>query len=92
MLTVLQSYTVVDLQLDLVIGSEGFIGKRILLRLSDLRSRCGNNYDTESHDARLEPEIRERHRVILQVLSNLGQVQNDGNSEALEKGPIPDAR
>jgi len=30
--------------------------------------------------------------MILQVLSNLGQVQNDGNAEALEKGPIPDAR
>ena len=92
MLTVLRSYAVVDLQLDLVVGSEGFIGERILLRLSDLQSKCENNYDTQSHDARLEPEIRERHRMILQVLSNLGQVQNDGNAEALEKGPIPDAR
>jgi len=87
-----KSYTVVDLQLGLVVGSERFIGKGILLRLSDLRSRCENNYDTESHDARLEPEIRERHGMVLQVLPNLGQVQNDGNAEALEKGPIPDAR
>lgn len=92
MLTVLRSYTAVHLQLILVIGSEGFIGKRILLRLSDLRSRRLNNYDTESHDAGFEPEIRERHGMILQVLSNLRQVQNDGNAEALEKGPIPDAR
>lgn len=76
----------------LVVGSEGLIGKRILLRVSDLRSRCYNFGHTESRDARLEPEIRERHRVILQVLSNLRQVQNDGNSKALEKRLVTDAR
>jgi hypothetical protein len=76
----------------LVVRSEGLIGKRILLRVSVLQSRCYSIGHTESHDTRLEPEIRERHGVILQVLSNLGQVQDDGNSKALEKRPVTNAR
>lgn len=46
---------------------------------------------TKGDNAGLKSEIRECHRMVLQVFSNFRQVQNDRNSQFFEERPVPDA-